>query len=172
MADLTNRKEKPFIALDTKSLQCIVFVKAQETINCIEVVEKLFEMIHDSAIKSIRYCQRILPIQKVVQAKIEDIRSAVTELAPPFFPEPTEYCVVFESRFNTTLDRMTVINMIAEIIGPKHKVNLNNPQKVIVVQVFKNLAAIAILSDWVKNRKYNAQEVLKMVIQDGNSEQK
>lgn len=102
-----------------------------------------------------------MPMQQICMARIEDIRLEVTELVAKLFVEPTEYCVAFESRLNDSLDRMTIINLIAEIVGPKHKVNLSNPQKVILVQVFKAHCGLAVLSNWVANRKYNVQEVLK-----------
>jgi tRNA acetyltransferase TAN1 len=120
----------------------------------------------------VRFCQRVLPIEHICLAKIEDISPEATRLVQEHFANaegPIDYCVAFESRLNESLDRMTVINMIAEIVGPRHKVNLSNPTKTIVVQVFKAHCGMAVLTDWVKNRKYNVQEVLKTVIESNKS---
>lgn len=119
-----------------------------------------------------RFCQRVQPIENICLAKIEDIRLEATRLVQEHFASsegPIDYCVSFESRLNESLDRMTVISMIAEIVGHRHKVNLSNPSKVIVVQVFKAHCGMAVLSDWIKNRKYNVQEVLKTVIETSKS---
>ncbi len=125
-------------------------------------------MIRGREIKSIKFAQRLLPIQTVCMAKIEDIRTEVTKLVGIHFNKdhPTEFSVTFESRLNDTLDRMTVIDMIVEIVGPIHKVNLSKPSTVVLVQIFKNHCGVSILSNWVKNRKYNLQETLKAAIAD------
>lgn len=110
-----------------------------------------------------------MPIQTVCPAKIDDIRKEVSKLIDTSLRgQAGDYCVVFESRLNESLDRMTIIDMIAEIVGPTHRVNLTNPQKVILVQVFKSHCGLSILDSWAQNRKYNVQEVLKQAIEAEN----
>lgn len=55
VTELKQRKDKNFIALDTKGLQCIVFVRALEGIDVCKVINKLFGLIHEKSIKSIKY---------------------------------------------------------------------------------------------------------------------
>jgi tRNA acetyltransferase TAN1 len=107
-----------------------------------------------------------MPMQQICMARIEDIRQEVSKLIDlSFGDESVSYCVVFESRLNDSLDRMTVIDMIAEMVGPKHKVKLTEPDKVILVQVFKAHCGLSVLDNWAPNRKYNIQEILKSSIQ-------
>lgn len=54
VTDLKQRKDKNFMALDTKGLQCIVFVRALEGIDVCQTVTKLFSLIHEKSIKSIK----------------------------------------------------------------------------------------------------------------------
>jgi hypothetical protein len=55
VSELKQRKDKNFIALDTKGLQCIVFVRAIDGLNVSQVVKKLFSLIHEKSVKSIKY---------------------------------------------------------------------------------------------------------------------
>lgn len=177
---LKDRSSKPFMAMDTKGLQCIVFVKTAESVEPTSVISDLFKKIREREIKSVRYalvsqefifisfrfCQRIMPIQIICSAKIEEIRKEATKLIGNSLKgQGFDYCVVFESRLNDSLDRMTVIDMIAEIVGPSHRVNLGTPKKVILVQVFKSYCGLSVLDSWAENRKYNVQEVLKQAIE-------
>ena len=167
VTDLKDVRDKPFVAIEPCGLLCVVFLKARKGIDSVKVTEKRFEMIENSSIKSVKFCQRILPIHKICPANMEEARKLATTLIAPVFhntAEPIEYCVVFDSRLNGSLDRMTVINMLADIVGPKHKVNLSNPTKVILVQLMKSFCGISIVSNWVQYRKYNAQELLKQVL--------
>ena len=51
---------------------------AETKLDPIEVVRKIKAMLLDEP-WSVRYCKRIIPIQKVTESKIEDIERCVTE---------------------------------------------------------------------------------------------
>lgn len=51
---LKDRSDKPFIAMDTKGLQCIVFLKALPSVDPAHIVGELFTKIRDREIKSVR----------------------------------------------------------------------------------------------------------------------
>jgi tRNA acetyltransferase TAN1 len=175
VTDLKDVSDKPFVAIEPCGLQCVVFIRTRKGVDPIKLTEKIFEMIGTSSIKSVKFCQRILPIHKICSANMEEARKLATSLIAPVFRNTTEcieYCVVFDSRLNGSLDRMTVINMLADIVGPKHKVNLSNPTKVILVQLMKSFCGISIISNWTQYRKYNAQELLKQVLSSPNQNTK
>lgn len=167
---LKKRSSKQFIALDTKGLQCLVFARALPSTPLLPTIDRLFSMIRTRALPSLKFCQRVLPVEVICMARMEDIRVEASRLVREKFrvEEPTDYCVAFESRLNDSLDRMTVIDMLAAIVGPVHKVNLSKPKKVILVTVFKSHCGLSILDGWVENRKYNVQEVLKATMAANN----
>jgi len=53
------------------------------------------------------------------------------------------------------------IDLLADLVGSRHKVDLENPQLVIMVQVFLNLCGISILPSYQSFKKYNIQEHYK-----------
>ena len=47
------------------------------------------------------------------------------------------------------------------MVGPRHKVDLENPELVIMVQVFMNLCGVSTLPSYADWKKYNIQEFYK-----------
>ena len=50
-----------------------------------------------------------------------------------------QFAVMYESRANTGIDRMKIINFVAKSVPGPHKVDLSNPDKTIVVEIVKVL---------------------------------
>lgn len=48
-----------------------------------------------------------------------------------------QFAVLYEARANTGIDRATIINTVAKAVPEPHKVDLNNPEKTIVVEIVK-----------------------------------
>lgn len=48
-----------------------------------------------------------------------------------------QFAVLYDARANSGIDRMKIINSVAKSVPGPHKVNLNNPDKSIVVQIVK-----------------------------------
>lgn len=46
-------------------------------------------------------------------------------------------------------------------LNPENKVDLNNPQYTVVVEIIKNVCCLSVVRDYVLFRKYNLQEVVK-----------
>lgn len=46
-------------------------------------------------------------------------------------------------------------------LNPENKVDLNNPQYTIVVEIIKTVCCLSVVRDYVLFRKYNLQEVVK-----------
>ncbi|GMP73585.1 hypothetical protein CsSME_00031298 [Camellia sinensis var. sinensis] len=54
----------------------------------------------------------------------------------------TKFGVLYEARANTGIDRMKIINAVAKSVPAPHKVDLNNPDKNIVVQIVKCVSEV------------------------------
>ncbi|MDH3204372.1 MAG: THUMP domain-containing protein [Nitrosopumilus sp.] len=106
----------------------------------IQVVKKIKEMLLDEP-WSIRYCLRIIPIQKMIETRIEEIEKTVTELSNQILEEET-YRISIEKR-NSDLSSKEIISKIANKI--KNKVSLEYPDKVILIEILGNKTGISIL---------------------------
>ncbi len=113
---------------------------AETNLDPIDVVRKIKEMLLDEP-WSVRYCKRIIPIQKVIESKIEEIEQCVSELSNNILDEET-YRISIEKR-NSDLSSKEIITKIADKI--KNKVSLEFSDKIILIEILGNKAGISIL---------------------------
>ncbi len=113
---------------------------AETKLEPVEIVRKIKEMLLDEP-WSIRYCLRIIPIQKVIETKIEEITKAVTEISEQISNDET-YRISIEKR-SSDLSSKEIITKIASNI--KNKVSLEFPDKVILIEILGNKTGISIL---------------------------
>ncbi len=113
---------------------------AETKLEPIEVVRKIKEMLLDEP-WSIRYCLRIIPIQKVIETKIEEIEKTVTEISEQISNNET-YRISIEKR-SSDLSSQEIITKIASKI--KNKVSLEFPDKIILIEILGNKTGISIL---------------------------
>jgi tRNA acetyltransferase TAN1 len=123
----------------------------------LEVIRKIKNMILDEP-WSIRYCSRIIPIQKVTSTDLDSISGAVLELIHIISPVET-YRISIEKR-NSNISSQELISRIASII--KNKVSLEYPDKVILVEILGSIAGVAI----VKKADILSVEITKRSISD------
>eukprot|EP00899_Mesostigma_viride_P005858 jgi/Mesvir1/15273/Mv06491-RA.1 len=72
-----------------------------------------------------------------------------------------KFSVVIEVRNNSVLDKMAVINAVAKQVPAPHKVDLNNPDKVILVQVVKTSCCLGVATEYKALGKYNISLLLE-----------
>jgi len=113
---------------------------AETKLEPIEVVRKIKEMLLDEP-WSIRYCLRIIPIQKVVETKLEEIEKMVTYISEQISDGET-YRISIEKR-NSDLSSQEIISKIANKI--KNKVSLEFPDKIVLIEILGNKTGISVL---------------------------
>jgi len=113
---------------------------AETKLDPIMVVRKIKEMILDEP-WSIRYSLRIIPIQKVIETKIEEIEKTVTSISEQISDGET-YRISIEKR-NSDLSSREIISKIANKI--KNKVSLEFPDKVVLIEILGDKTGISIL---------------------------
>jgi len=115
---------------------------AQTKLDPIEVVKKMKEMLLDQP-WSIRYCLRIIPIQKVIETKIEVIEMAISNISNQILDGET-YRILIEKR-NSDISSKEIITKIAHEI--KNKVSLDFPDKIILIEILGGVTGISILKE-------------------------
>ena len=90
----------------------------------------------------VRYIMRIIPVDRVVDTKVEDIVGVVRELAPAIGPGET-FRITIEARDSPYKDR-ELIDAIADAVD--REVDLESPDKVVLLQIFGEYAGISVIS--------------------------
>ena len=115
---------------------------AQTKLDPIEVVKKMKEILLDQP-WSIRYCLRIIPIQKIIETKIETIEMAISSISNQILDGET-YRILIEKR-NSDISSKEIITKIAHEI--KNKVSLDFPDKIILIEILGGITGISILKE-------------------------
>jgi len=113
---------------------------AETSLEPIDVVREIKEMLLDEP-WSIRYCLRIIPIQKVIETKIEEIEKTVTDMSKEI-SEGETYRISIEKR-NSDVSSQEIISKIANKI--KNKVSLEFPDKIVLIEILGDKTGISIL---------------------------
>ncbi|NXL85415.1 THUM1 protein, partial [Alectura lathami] len=130
------------------------------------LVHHILKDMHATKKKKTRVILRMLPISGTCKAFMEDMKKYTETFFEPWFKAPNKgtFQIVYKARNNSHMNREEAIKELAGIVGslnPENKVDLNNPQYTIVVEIIKNVCCLSVVRDYVLFRKYNLQEVVK-----------
>ena len=115
-------------------------ITVQTKLDPIEVVRKMKEIVLDEP-WSIRYCLRIIPIQKIVETNIDEIEKMISSMSEQI-EEKESYRILIEKR-NSDISSKEIITKIAN--GIKNKVSLDFPDKVILIEILGIVTGISII---------------------------
>ena len=90
----------------------------------------------------VRFILRIIPIDRVVDTKLDAIVKAVKDLAPAIGPGET-FRITIEARESPYSDK-ELIGAIADAVD--RKVSLDAPDKVVLLEIFGEYSGIAVIS--------------------------
>lgn len=128
----------PSPAVDKSGVSGLIVAKT--TLKPIEVIEKLRAVLRERPYE-FRYLLRVIPIEKVVRTSLDEIKRAAAELGAEIRENET-YRVTVEKRFTGTSTR-DIIEAAASAVN--RKVNLENPDKVLLVEVIGGLTGMSVL---------------------------
>ncbi|MDG6989931.1 MAG: THUMP domain-containing protein [Nitrososphaerota archaeon] len=90
----------------------------------------------------VRYILRVIPVDKVVDTKAEEIVKAVKELSSSIGPGET-FRITIESRDSPYSDKQ-LIDALADVVD--RKVSLDSPDKVVLLEIFGEYAGVSVIS--------------------------
>lgn len=117
-------------------------ITAQTNLDPTQIVNDLREQVLDEP-WSLRYCLRIIPVQKVTETEIEKIEETVSELSSAISEKET-YRISIERR-NSDISSQEIISRIAKKFP--NKVSLEHPDKVIQIEVLGGKTGVAIIKN-------------------------
>ncbi len=89
----------------------------------------------------VRYIMRLIPVDKVVDTKLEAITDAVKELSSKI-SEGESFRITIEER-DSPYTTKQLIGALADLVD--RKVSLDNPDKIVLIQVFGEYTGISVL---------------------------
>ncbi|RKF63635.1 tRNA acetyltransferase TAN1 [Erysiphe neolycopersici] len=172
-------------------LPCVLFFKVNPQIDPFDFVDRICKSIEnndDEEMKS-RYTNRLTPVSLLSKATEKGLDELCGHLLSQHFKvrnrlsdsldqteikneefieekvknidDTSTYAIRPTVRNHSTLKRDQLIKQIASTISDTHKVNLTNPDKVIIVEVYRNICGMSVVDgkDWERLKRYNISEL-------------
>ncbi|MGQ9640977.1 MAG: THUMP domain-containing protein [Candidatus Bathycorpusculaceae bacterium] len=115
-------------------------IAAKTAFNPFEVIAKFREILHERPYE-FRYIFRAIPIEKVVRTDLGEIKRVAREFSSRIGENET-FRVTVEKRFTETSTRDIIEAAATEI---ERKVDLNNPNKILLIEVVGGLTGISLI---------------------------
>ena len=115
-------------------------------VNTIIEPSKIIDWVKNKIIEEpwlIRYCLRIIPIQRITDTEIDKIKQTVIKLKDTI-QKNDSYRITIEKR-NTNISSNEIITEVAEIFP--NKVSLNQPDWIVLIEILGNETGISILKN-------------------------
>jgi tRNA acetyltransferase TAN1 len=126
------------VTLERSAYDGVVEVEAE---NPKGVMSFLSEFVRSEPFK-VRFIMRVIPVDRVVDTKMEEITKAVKELSSAIGPAET-FRVTIEARDSPYEDK-EIIDAVASVVD--RKVSLSSPDKIVFVQIFGEYSCVSVLA--------------------------
>jgi tRNA(Ser,Leu) C12 N-acetylase TAN1 len=134
----------------------------------LKLVQHLLHRTLNDALQLTRFTVRLEPIGETCFSSMDAlIQSAEKQLSTTLNSvdaKPCEYAIVFQRRGeNEKMLRDDIIQKLAAIVRPEqqHKVNLKNPDTVLLVQVAGRMSGLSVCPQWRQLLKYNLRSCIE-----------
>ncbi|KAI8627565.1 hypothetical protein F5Y19DRAFT_171524 [Xylariaceae sp. FL1651] len=159
------------------NVDCVLFVRTRPPVDPLRLVREICKDAAASTDKSqwrSRFINKLTPITFTVKATekgLEELARKVlpdqfqlaegdTELSDSDETKVCSYAIRPTIRAHQTLKRNEIIDKVAQMISKRHKVDLVNPDKVIVIEIFQMFCGMSVVGkDWEAMKRYNIHEL-------------
>ncbi|KAI0784208.1 hypothetical protein C8Q75DRAFT_724712 [Abortiporus biennis] len=156
------RKEQRFANAQTNT-PCVVFISCKPPVDPVKLVITHIQNVMKTGISQTRFTQRLTPVATSCPTNTPEIVSLCTRLMTPILEEYGDktfsYKIELRMRNHNTLKRPALVQELAKCIPEKHKVDLENPDVFILVEIFKSVCGVSVVKDYYKMQKFNVMEI-------------
>ncbi|KAI1295045.1 hypothetical protein F5Y03DRAFT_372357 [Xylaria venustula] len=168
--------DSPFEILKM-NVDCVLFVRTRSPVDPLVLVHDICKdaaAAKDKTQWRSRFINKLTPIAytgKATEKGLEDIARKILfdhfQLAEDETGEEEDsgkhaysYAIRPTLRAHSTLKRGEIIDKVAGMISKRHKVDLQNPDKVIIIEIFQTFCGMSVVGDdWESMKRYNIHEL-------------
>ncbi|ERN05116.1 hypothetical protein AMTRI_Chr01g109010 [Amborella trichopoda] len=165
LEELGDRDKRHFVSLDS-GCNAVIFIQMhkKEGGPCpADIVSHVMKTAAATRKHMSRFILRLLPVEVTCYASGEEISKAIKPLIDHYYPSggdpPQKFAVLYDARANTGIERAAIIDSVAKAVPQPHKVDLNNPDKTIVVQIVKTICLVGVVEKYKEWSKYNLRQL-------------
>lgn len=167
----TSETVKRFHSITSGVLNCVYIKTTIE--DPADFVYHIIKDIEKTKRKRWRHLIRLIPIDAICKSSLDDISKAGKEIAEKYFKEPVTFAIVVHRKKNNSVSKDQIIKSLANIIhstNEKNRVDLDNPERTVLVTVIKGLSCLSITMHYKQYKKYNLSELVEYHFNSGKSD--
>ncbi|KAF2972051.1 hypothetical protein GQX73_g1547 [Xylaria multiplex] len=169
-------KDSPFDLVKV-NVDCVLFMRTRAPVEPLVLVREICKdaaAAKDRSLWRSRFVNKLTPITltgKATEKGLEDVAKKVlsdhfrladseTEEKDDIESHACSYAIRPTIRAHTTLKRSEIIEKVANMISKRHKVELKNPDKVVIIEIFQTFLGMSVVDeDWEAMKRYNIHEL-------------
>ncbi|WWC71452.1 uncharacterized protein I206_105408 [Kwoniella pini CBS 10737] len=166
-----NNKSKRF-RLCVHDMICVIYINVLPPLSPYKLVRHIMEQAESSARTQLKWCKRIIPIDGTSKATVKQLSELAAEIVKDGFKaedsRPIKYAIDTNTRQSDRLERMSMIHTVAKqvsLLDKSHSVDLKNPEKTILLELYKNSVGMTILDDYERFKRYNPSSIASAAAQ-------
>lgn len=165
------RKEQRFANCQTNT-PCLIFISCKPPVEPVTLVLKYLDSIRENGITQTRYISRLTPVSSSCITAIPEIKNLTRKTMEEFISLLGDdvmfsYKIELRIRNHSTLTRQSLIEAVADSVPKRFKVDLENPEVFILMEVFKSTCGMSVVRDYYKLKKFNVLEIASEVRKSG-----
>ena len=161
----TKPNEWRFKRVESGANNCVFITTTLNEPN--QLASNIFSDAYKTGVSKTRYILKMLPVLRTCRADEQNIMKLAQEICPGYFERNVAVSYRIEVKVrNNKISRNVIIPAIGKVVqelNSANHVNLSNPDYVINIDVLRTICCIGVLADYNKFKKYNIQEVCKVV---------
>ena len=168
-----NKTKKRFEMVDTTLNNLMFIAVRQESLDVTDIVHSILTNLRETKQRKTRFMQRILPVTHTCYSAMDDIAKTAKAMLEGIMynKTPKTFGIMFKCRNNSSMKRDEVIDVVASIATDGGiyeeftKVDLNNPEYTVVINIVKTAVLMGVVKDFNLLSKYNIDELTKGFIE-------
>eukprot|EP01122_Echinamoeba_exundans_P004819 TRINITY_DN15045_c0_g1_i1.p1 TRINITY_DN15045_c0_g1~~TRINITY_DN15045_c0_g1_i1.p1 ORF type:complete len:461 (+),score=106.44 TRINITY_DN15045_c0_g1_i1:151-1383(+) len=162
---LKSGASRRFFAVQTNCKNMVFIRFAEDNLDPVAVVNQIFEHVLSTGEARTRFTNKIIPICKTAPSYLDRlVQVAKPLMAQHFHKTPGKvlsFMVDYRHRYTDSIRKDDSTKELVRMVGRPHKVDLNNPDKVIIVEVFNKALGMSIVEGdaYRKYKCYNLRQV-------------
>ncbi|KAF1352048.1 hypothetical protein BDV97DRAFT_311513 [Delphinella strobiligena] len=172
VAGIKKPTQEPLFIPIKLDVQCVLFFRTRAPVEPVAFVRHICrDALNNRHRKRTRFTKRLSPMTLVGKATEEGLESVAKEVLAPAFrkdpPEHRKFAIRPTLRNHNLLKRDGIIQKVASLVGPGHKVDLKNYDDLIVVEAYTNIVGLSVVpDDFEELKRYNLAEIFEPTPKD------
>ncbi|KAL9128368.1 MAG: hypothetical protein Q9217_002947 [Psora testacea] len=153
MKTASTKQESLFQAVKI-DVQCVLFFKTRLPVEPVAFVHRICQdAAEGKAVSKCRFVKRLTPMSRMAKATVGGLAEVCGQVLPPVFGggggggggeqgQTKKFAIRPTIRNNNVMKRDDVIKQMAAAVGTGHKVDLGNPEVIILVDIYRRFAPL------------------------------